>query len=358
LRCDFDRPKASRFGDIRVLAIATLAPYAVRMAAPARLCWIAICGLVLTSRLTWGAPGKLWRISQIQFHNEVDLEETSKGILAELRRELVEGRDFQVRVYDARSEVAHLADQVDTALSRGTDLIVTMSTPALQAALQRAKGTPIVFTRCTSGVLAGAGKSMTNHAPNATGVQMVRDYDRMVGIIRQCLPNVKRIGTLVATSEINMTLNKDLLAEAAKKVGIEVVSVFVESSAQVVDAAETLMSRGIGAVCQVGGNLMTTSFASLAQVARNARIPIFAFQTDQALGGAVVTLAPEGVEVGKQTARIMLRIMRGENPGSIPMQNFTKDELFINRKAAADVGLIIPSELLNNAAEIKTPTEP
>jgi putative ABC transport system substrate-binding protein len=186
-------------------------------------------------------------------------------------------------------------------------------------------------------------------------VQMARDYDRMVRILKQCLPSVVSIGTLIKAGEINMNLDTERLVKAAKAVGIQVVVVSVASNAEILEASQTLMRRGIGAVCQVPSNFMGTSFESLSKVARAARIPIFSFQTDQAVAGAAVTLAPEGLECGKDTARVMLRIMRGEAPGNIPFQNFTKDEFFINPKAVSATGMVIPPELLKQAAVIVEP---
>jgi ABC-type uncharacterized transport system substrate-binding protein len=295
---------------------------------------------------------KTWHISAIQLHNEVDLEETSRAILAELRSKLAEGQDFDYKVYDAQGDIATLTGLVDAALARGTDMFVTLSTPALQATLQKARNVPIIYTRLTSGVLAGAGKSVSEHAKTATGVQVVRDFDRMVKIVRDCLPKAKKVGTLIATSEVNMGYNKDLLEAAAKKVGLELVAVPVNTSTDVMEASVALTSLGIDAVCQAPGNLITSAFAGLAQAAKKAHLPIFCFQKAQAVGGAALALAPESAEAGKETARIMLRVIKGESPAAIPIQDFTKEKLFVNTAAAQAAGLTIPPDVLKQAVPV------
>jgi ABC-type uncharacterized transport system substrate-binding protein len=248
--------------------------------------------------------------------------------------------------------MATLTSLVDSALSDGAEMLITMSTPTLQVALRRAQRIPVVFTYVASAVAAGAGRTLEDHAPNVTGVEMTSPFDKMLALVRECLPSVRTVGTLFVPAEVNMVVNKDILVSEGKKAGIEVVTVAVSTSTEVSDAALAMVSRKIDAVCQIGGNLTAASFGGISQAARKAKLPVFSFQKSQALAGAAVTLARDYYDVGRAAGLVAVRIIRGESPARIPIQSFSKTNLIINRAAARAVGLNIPQSVMKRNPEI------
>jgi ABC-type uncharacterized transport system substrate-binding protein len=295
-----------------------------------------------------------WKLNLIELNNVLDVEEAEAGILDGLKKAgLVEGRDYEVTIRNAQGDMATLNGLVDAAIAERADLLLTLSTPTLQAAIQRAQGrVPIVFTYVASAVKAGAGKSDTDHLPNVTGVPVVGAYDQMLPVLREILPNARRLGTLYVPAEVNMVFNRDELAKTAQKYGMEVISVGVATSSEVPDAALALMGRGIDVLCQISGNLTAASFGGIAQAAQRTRKPVFAFQQAQVREGAAVVLARDYRDAGAEAAALAARVMRGESPGNIPFQPFAKTKLIINLKSAAAVGLHIPTSVLATAADV------
>ncbi len=110
-------------------------------------------------------------------------EDAHRGIVDGFEKAgLVEGRDFELEVRNAQGDMPTLSALVDAALTEGTDLLMTLSTPTLQAAIARGQGKPIVFTFCASGIAAGAGKSDTDHLPNVTGVPSASPYAELLAV--------------------------------------------------------------------------------------------------------------------------------------------------------------------------------
>jgi ABC-type uncharacterized transport system substrate-binding protein len=296
---------------------------------------------------------KKWKVHLIELNNIVDVEETEQGVMEGLgQANLAAGRDYEITISNAQGDMATVNGLVDSALSQGADLLITLSTPTLQAALQRAQRVPIVFTYVANGILAGAGRSDEDHLPNVTGISIVGAFGDMISLLRQCLPSARRIGTLFVPAEVNMVFNKDQLVEAAGKSGIEVVPVAVSTSSEISDAALALMSRNIDALCQIPGNLTAGAFGGIAQAARKAKLPVFAFQKVQAREGAAITLARDYHDAGRGAAFLAARIMRGEKPASIPLQSLSKTKLIINLEAARASGLSVPPSLLSKADEV------
>jgi ABC-type uncharacterized transport system substrate-binding protein len=303
-------------------------------------------------KVTPDSAVRKWKIRLIEFNNVLDVEESEQGVLDGLKSQLVEGRDFEVKIGNAQGDMATLTGVVDAAIADGADMLITMSTPTLQVALQRARNIPVVFTYVASAVAAGAGRTLDDHAPNVTGVELIGAYDQVFALLREFLPSVRRVGTLFVPAEVNMVVNKDMLVREGEKAGIEVVPVAVSTSSEVSDAALAMVGRNIDVVCQIGGNLTAASFGGIAQAAKKARLPVFAFQKSQAFGGAAVTLARDYHDAGMAAALIAVRIMRGESPARIPIQSFTKTKLVINSAAARAVGLHIPASVMRQNPEM------
>ena len=201
-------------------------------------------------------------------------------------------------------------------------------------------------------MIAGAGRSDENHLPNVTGVYLGGGYEDLLAIIRESFPSVRTLGTLFVPSEVNSVFHKDQLAAAARKVGLEVVAVAASTSAEVPDAALSLCSRQIDALCQIPGNLTASSFPSISQAARRARLPIFAFQSSQVRTGAAVVLARDYRDGGREAGLMAAKVMRGANPATIPFQLVSRTKLIVNREAARDFGLRLPATLIKRADEV------
>ena len=296
---------------------------------------------------------KKWRVNLIEFNNVVDVEETEQGVLAGLREAgLVEGQDYDIKIRNAQGDMGTVNSLVDAAVTDDADLLITLSTPTLQAALQRAHGLPIVFTYVASGIIAGAGRTNEDHLPNVTGVFTGGDYAGLLAIVRESFPAVRVVGTLFVPSEVNSVFNKDQVVEAARRVSIEVVTVAASTSVEVADAALSLCSRQIDAVLQIPGNLTAASFPSIAQAAQRARLPIFAFQSSQARAGAAVVLSRDYADGGREAAGLAVRVMRGESPAAMPFQPLRKTRLLVNPEAARRAGLTLPTTLIKRADEV------
>ena len=296
---------------------------------------------------------KKWKLYFFQLNNTLDVEESEQGMREGLQESgLVEGRDYEVKVTNAQGDMSGLSGQLDAALTDRADMLIVFSSPTLQVAVQKVKRIPIVFTYVSNGVLAGAGRSNQDHVPNVTGVSAVGGYDEALPVIRECLPGVKRIGTLFVPAEVNMVYNKEVLEQAAAKAGLELVAVPASTATEVADAALALMSRRIDALVQIPGNLTAAAFGGIAEAARKARVPVFAFQRSQALTGAAVVFSRDYHDWSKQAAGLAVRIMRGEDPARIPLEDFTKTKLVINPAAAHGAGLRIPGSLLARAGEV------
>ncbi|MFM1769565.1 MAG: hypothetical protein RJA22_2094 [Verrucomicrobiota bacterium] len=291
--------------------------------------------------------GRLAKVNLVEYLETPNVELNREGIRAGLAKAgLKEGRDIELRVRNAQGDMATLNTMMDATASDGSELLIVSTTPALQAAVQRAARRNVVFSLVANPMLSGAGRSPEEHLPNVTGAYIPAPHDEGIAALRRCLPRVRRIGTLFVPAEVNSVYYKDDLLRAARAAGIEVETVGVSNSGEIADAAMALCSRRIDAVCQISDNLTGASFASIAQAARRARLPLFGFATGQAKSGAFMTLSRDFHDGGIASGEIAARLLRGESPARIPFLKVEKIRYTFNPAAAAASGITLPPDLL------------
>jgi len=277
-------------------------------------------------------------------------ENAQDGLLKGLKdMGLEEGVHFTVQIFNAQGDASTLNSIVEAIGSSKWDLIFATSTPTIQALSQKIKNMPVVFTNVGDPVKAGLGESFEKHNPGITGVSTMSDFNGMVKMIKTIHPGAKRIGTIFTPAEINSIAYKDKLEEAAVAGNLELITVPANSATDVYDAAISLSLKNIDAFCQISDNLTASCSSSIIKVARNSKIPYYAFITKQVAQGAVAAVARDYFQAGYDAAVMGKRILDGEDPGSIPYQYVTKTDYTINKEAAAFFGVNIPESIVNEA---------
>jgi ABC-type uncharacterized transport system substrate-binding protein len=291
-----------------------------------------------------GAP-RMWKVHILAMVSSIDSDENERGMREGLASRLVEGRDYTVTTRNAHGDMPTLSALVDAALGDGADLIMTLSTPTLQTAVQRVKTLPIVFAFSSNPIGAGAGRSFDDHLPNVTGVPTTQAYGEVIRLIRELLPGARRLGTLVVPSEINSVYNTKQAGEVAAKLGFDWVTVPVNSSSELSDSTLALLAQNIDAICQVGSNVTIAGFATIVRSAQQMHVPVFGFLTSDAENGAVAVISRDPYVSGWLAGTLAVRVMQGESPAGIPFQEVPSSKLILNVRAAEIAGIALPESL-------------
>ncbi len=292
-----------------------------------------------------------WNVHFIAFVEAPMVDEWLEGWREETTAlKLVEGKHYRLTYRNAQGDMATLNAILDAAIGDGADILLTTSTPTLQATVQKNPDIPLVFGLTANPMLAGVGKSYTDHLPWLTGIGTMSDYATMAAIVRECLPQARRVGSLVNPSEDNSEFNCAQTKAALAAVGIELVTMSTSQSAEVPNGAQALASADISAICQALGNLHDASFPAIAAAAHQAGIPLFAYSTGQAVsGGAAIAVARDYRQGGRDQARMMLRVMNGTPIGGIPIENISRTVITVNQEHARKSGFVVPPSVLSRA---------
>jgi ABC-type uncharacterized transport system substrate-binding protein len=155
--------------------------------------------------------------------------------------DLEQGRDYEFKISSAQGDLATLPSLIDAAMDAKAKVIVTLQDETLQAAVQRVKTVPIVFNILSDPFAAGAGTSDSNHLANITGVYSPGFGDpeqaKRIELIKRVVPKVKKVGILFAPAEPLSVSLKDKMTATAKKAGLGVETVPINSVSEGTEAA-------------------------------------------------------------------------------------------------------------------------
>jgi ABC-type uncharacterized transport system substrate-binding protein len=298
-------------------------------------------------------PARKFRIELIEYLDTPNVEFARQGVLDAFQAAgWLRGVNIDVRLRNAQGDIATLSSLVDAAVTDNADVIIASTTPALQGALRRCKGRPLVFTLVANPIVAGAGRSDSDHLPFVTGSYVSAPFEEGLRRLMACLPGTKRIGTLYVPAEVNSVYYKEQLEATARKFKLEVETLGVSSSGEVADGALALCGRNIDVFCQLSDNLTGASFASIAQAAKKSRIPLVGFAPANARMGAFMTVSMDFYDNGMASGRLAMRVLNGEDPAKIPFEAVRKTRFLVNLATAAQLGITIPEGLVKSADEV------
>ena len=234
------------------------------------------------------------------------------------------------------------------------DLLVTFTTPVLQAACFNLKKKQAIFTCVTDPIAAGAGKSWNDHYAHVTGVGSFPPLEQTVDLIQRLLPGIKSLGTLYNSGEANSVKVISVLRELLPRKGIDLIELTAANTGEMMQAAQGLVARQVQAIYVPGDNTVYQAIDAVLKVAETARLPVINDDADYLSRGMLASCGPGFYQSGKATAPYVARVLLGENPGSIPMTNVSVNVTKLNLNAAKRLGLTFSPALIKEL-EDKTP---
>lgn len=230
------------------------------------------------------------------------------------------------------------------------NVIVPISTPSAQAVVSATRDIPVVFTAVSDPLGAELIKDMQKPGGNVTGLSDMSPVADHVALIKEITPNAKSIGFIYNTAEANSVSTLAALKAEAEKAGLTIVESVATKSAEVQGAARALVGR-VDVIYVPTDNTIVSAFEAAVGVAEEAKIPLYAGDTDSVNRGALAALGFNYFDVGKQTGEIVVRVLKGENPGDIPVRVAAGTDLVINKKAAAKTGVTFPESITSRATK-------
>jgi len=233
------------------------------------------------------------------------------------------------------------------------DILVTVGAPAVEA-LQRATRTvPIVFTSVTDPVGGGLVASLARPGGNTTGFTL-SEYGlsgKWLELLKEIAPRVMR--TAVLRDPVAVGIGQFAAIQAvAPSLQVELSPVDVRDADEIERAVTAFADRSNGALIVTASALTMIHRELIIALARRHQLPaVYPFRYYVTSSG-LISYGPDPIDLARRAASYVDRILKGESPADLPVQNPTKYELVINPKTAKALGLEIPPTLLARADEV------
>jgi len=267
----------------------------------------------------------------------------------------IEGRNVTIEYRWAEGHYDRLPQQAIELVDRGVAVIILVGGGPTIAVAKAATATiPIVFVMGDDPVKSGAVTALNRPGGNATGVNLltVAMEAKRLQLLHELVPNVAVVAIIVNPNNPQAAEQLQDLRAAARTLGVEV-EVFKAGSPSDIDTAfASLVGRRAGALLVAADAFFNTRREQFVVLtARHALPAIFHFREFAAAGG-LMSYGPSLTDAYRQEGIYAGRILKGEKPAEMPVQQAVKIELVINLQTARALGLTIPLPLLGRADEV------
>jgi putative tryptophan/tyrosine transport system substrate-binding protein len=267
----------------------------------------------------------------------------------------VEGRNVAIEYRWAEGQYNRLPQQAAELVDRGVAVIILVGGGPTTAAAKTATATiPIVFISGDDPVKSGAVGALNRPGGNVTGVSLltVAIEAKRLQLLHELVPNVAVVAALINQHNPQADVQVQELQGAARTLGLQV-EVFKASSPSEIDTAFTnMVQQRAGAVVVAGDAFFNSRKEQFVVLAARHALPTISTFREFAAAGGLMSYGTSLADGYRQTGVYAGRILKGEKPAEIPVQQAVKVELVINLQTAKTLGISIPLPLLGRADEV------
>lgn len=310
--------------------------------------------LLITSFFAFAAESpRTVALTQIVEHPSLDA--ARHGILDELAAAgYTPGQNLKIDYQNAQGNPITAAQIARKFVGDRPDVIVTITTPSAQAVVAATRELPVVFCSVSDPLGAKLVNNLAKPGGNVTGTSDLSPIAEQLDLIRELSPDVKKLGILYNPGEANSVSLVALLKTQASGKGLQVIEATAPKSGDVLSAARQLAGKAEAIYIPLD-NTVVSALEAVIKVGRDARIPVYSADTDSVGRGTVASLGFDYYDVGRQTGQQVVRILRGEKPGDIPVERVKKLNLYVNLQAAEAMGTTIPDPVRQRAINLSKP---
>lgn len=313
-----------------------------KLLAPLLVVGILLISLISLHQLKADKKKDVFRIGISQFITHQSLDATREGFVDELAKQgYVEGKNIEIDLQNAQGEQRNLKT-ISQQLAESSDVVLAIATPSAQSLANTTQTTPVIFSAVTDPVSAKLVESREHPGGNVTGTsdQSSDAISTQINLIKKVLPKAKTIGILYTQSEPNSVVQKDEAKRLLEEKGFTVVEKTILDSNNVKAAAESLMAE-VDMVFVPTDNIISSTMETVKQVSIKHKVPVFGGSTEMIAVGGLYNYGSNYEELGRQTARMLIRVLKGEKPENIAVELPEKLELHTNKEMADALGIDI-----------------
>lgn len=302
-----------------------------------------------------GDDEKVYKISILQLTEHDALDKAANGIIAALEDEgWVEGEDYELELSNAQGDQANLKAIADSFVAAESDIIFAIATPAAQTLAITTETIPILGTAITDYELAKLVESNEEPGRNVSGTSDMNPVAEQIELAVELLPDMKTLGIIYNSSEVNSEIQAGIAEEAAKELGLDVEIATISNLNDLQQVGGSLM-RKVDLVYVPTDNLIASAMPLMGRLATDEGVPVIAGEAGMVSKGALATIGIDYFELGRLTGEMGIKVLRGEvEPATLPIGFQTEFDLTVNQDLVDALGIEIPERWTEEAEFVTT----
>jgi putative ABC transport system substrate-binding protein len=305
-------------------------------------------------------PGKIFRIGFLDPTNASSMAVRLEAFRQELNKlGWIEGKNIAFEYRFGENKPGRTAELVAELVRLKVDLIVTSGNPSALEAKKATTTIPIVMTSIADPVALGLVDSLARPGGNVTGLYPLATElnTKRLEILKDAVPKLARVGLLKRSASTPNPGEEQQLEElrvAASALKVKLEEIKTELDAQGLESAfKTAKQKQVGAIMTTSLRVFTAERKPIVALAGKYRLPAIYNSKEYVDEGGLMTYGVDYDDQYRKAAHYVDKILKGTKPADLPVQQATKFEFIINLKAAKQIGLTIPPEVLARANEVR-----
>jgi putative ABC transport system substrate-binding protein len=270
-------------------------------------------------------------------------------------RGYVVGRNLQIEYRYSQAQTDRIPALVAELVALGPEVIVSggpYNTVGVHAA---APTVPLVFLSVAGPVALGLVESLAHPGGNVTGLATVVPEGftgKQLQLLKELVPRASRIAVLLnPENPMTQRFIRPDLPEIGRQVGVALVVVEASQPEQLETAFETAHTQGAEAIHVLGDPLTNRLSAKVVGLAARYRLPAMYLFRPSVVDGGLISYGPD-LDFWRRAGTYVDKILKGERPGDLPVEQPTRFHLIVNLKTAAELGITVPPSILAQADEV------
>ena len=267
----------------------------------------------------------------------------------------IEGKNIQIESRYAEGKLDRLPSLVAELVQPKVDVLISGTLVAIRAAKQATNTIPIVMVLSVDPVATGLVDSLARPGGNITGLtNLARDLSgKRLELFKEVVPGISRIGMLRDADDPSAALGFKEYETVARALKVQLQSLEVRGPNPDLEGAFQAAAKGrASALIAIRGFLFNRYPKQIADLAIKNRLPLMFERNEYVEAGGLMSYATNDVDQWRRAATYVDKILKGSKPADIPVEQPTKFEFIINLKAAKQIGLTIPPNVLARADRV------
>ena len=291
-----------------------------------------------------------FKIGIIQLVEHDALDKAREGFIDDLKENgFVDGENIIIDYQNAQADQSNLKTISQRFVQNDDDLILAIATGAAQSVVAETSDIPILGTAITDYEAAQLVESNDAPGGNVSGTTDLTPVEKQVELLKEMMPDVKTLGVLYNSSEVNSEIQAQMAQEAAEKEGIECKTATVTNTNDIAQVMESI-AGDVDAIYIPTDNTFASAMATVSKIAEEYKLPTICGEQGMVESGGLATVGIDYYKLGKQTGEMAVKILKdGANVAEMPIESLDDTNICLNIDTAEAIGYEFPQSVTDKA---------